>query len=82
MVVHLGSNANAGHYVSCVRYNDTWILFDDENVQILDQDDVLDGCFGFAGTGKSSSFEGSVLGNSTGYILFYERVEDEAMQIL
>lgn len=76
VVVHLGSNANAGHYVCCVRSRETWLLFDDENVQILDQDDVLDGCFGSGSVGKGSGSNGSILGNSTGYILFYEKVEE------
>lgn len=65
VVVHVGSGPNHGHYVCLIKSHGRWILFDDECVELKDEND-LEAVFG-------SSFE---MGPSSdaGYILFYETV--------
>lgn len=53
------------------------MLFDDDRVEPIDQDTVLNCCFGRVY--DSHYAEGGPLGNSTGYILFYEKKEDSAI---
>jgi ubiquitin C-terminal hydrolase len=47
VVVHIGNGPSHGHYVSIIRCHDTWFLFDDENVEPIEQD-ALEHCFGHA----------------------------------
>ncbi|GJQ10804.1 hypothetical protein GpartN1_g4989.t1 [Galdieria partita] len=65
VVIHVGSGPNHGHYVCLIKSHGRWILFDDECVELKDEND-LEAVFG-------SSFE---MGPSSdaGYILFYETV--------
>ncbi|EME29720.1 ubiquitin carboxyl-terminal hydrolase 12/46 [Galdieria sulphuraria] len=65
VVIHVGSGPNHGHYVCLIKSYGRWILFDDECVELKDEND-LEAVFG-------SSFE---MGPSSdaGYILFYETV--------
>eukprot|EP00871_Galdieria_phlegrea_P003716 jgi/Galph1/4345/GphlegSOOS_G3025.1 len=65
VVIHVGSGPNHGHYVCLIKSHRRWILFDDECVELKDEED-LEAVFG-------SSFE---MGPSSdaGYILFYETV--------
>jgi ubiquitin C-terminal hydrolase len=34
VVVHIGSSLNRGHYISIVKSEDIWILFDDDIVDV------------------------------------------------
>lgn len=34
VVVHIGSSINRGHYISIVKSEDIWILFDDDIVDV------------------------------------------------
>lgn len=34
VVVHIGSSLNRGHYISIVKSEDIWILFDDDLVDV------------------------------------------------
>lgn len=65
VVIHVGSGPNHGHYVCLIKSHGRWILFDDECVELKDEND-LEAVFG-------SSYE---MGPSSdaGYILFYETV--------
>ncbi|KAJ8480555.1 hypothetical protein OPV22_024282 [Ensete ventricosum] len=40
VVVHVGSGPNHGHYVSLVKSHNHWLLFDDENVEMIDESTV------------------------------------------
>lgn len=62
VIIHKGQ-AEAGHYVSFVyqKKRQIWLCFDDENVTPISENDVLQEASGYRE-------------NSTGYILFYERV--------
>lgn len=33
-VVHLGQSPHSGHYVTIVRLDQTWLLFDDQRVEV------------------------------------------------
>ncbi|ORZ08865.1 hypothetical protein BCR41DRAFT_297322, partial [Lobosporangium transversale] len=58
-VVHVGSGPHHGHYVAVVKHQDRWLLFDDENVETIDESDIHK-YFG----------DSSQLGS--GYVLFYQ----------
>jgi len=73
VVVHCGKEINRGHYITLVRAHpnhDQWLCFDDDDVDFLPAAD-LDTFFGLTdsavGRGNTES----------GYILFYERVNEE-----
>lgn len=67
VVVHIGSGPNHGHYVCLVESQGRWLLFDDESVEIVDED-ALEQYYGASGD--------NVPGNSEhGYLLFYTRDE-------
>jgi ubiquitin carboxyl-terminal hydrolase 12/46 len=70
VVIHIGNSSTTGHYVTCVRSRDQWLLFDDESVRQIDVDTMLHYCFGrHHGSGSGN--------NSTGYILFYEQLPQQ-----
>lgn len=59
VVVHVGASVASGHYVSIVRVQERWFLFNDEHVQIISSMQL-------------SNFFG---GSMSAYMLFYEKVE-------
>ncbi|KAI9299071.1 cysteine proteinase [Neoconidiobolus thromboides FSU 785] len=59
IVVHIGSGLNHGHYISVVKSGNNWILFDDDTVERIDEEDI-------------SKFFGDSPGVGSGYVLFYE----------
>ncbi|KAL3620937.1 Ubiquitin carboxyl-terminal hydrolase 3 [Castilleja foliolosa] len=63
VVVHVGSGANHGHYVSLVKSHNHWLFFDDENVDMVDESAIQ------TFFGSAHEYTGS---NDHGYILFYE----------
>ncbi|KAJ2549037.1 hypothetical protein EV175_004597 [Coemansia sp. RSA 1933] len=65
IVVHLGGPFH-GHYISIVRSCDKWVLFDDDCVEIISEDE-LNNYFG-----DSPNF-------GSGYVLFYERTDFDPM---
>jgi len=67
VVVHIGSGPNHGHYVSLVKNNHRWFLFDDETVEVVDEEQ-LQQVFG------STNELGS--GSEHGYMLFYSKSPD------
>ncbi|KAK9845683.1 hypothetical protein WJX84_010743, partial [Apatococcus fuscideae] len=64
VVVHVGSGPNHGHYISYVRSHNKWLLFDDENVEVMDEATVR--------TAFGSTYEYSS-NMDHGYILLYQR---------
>jgi hypothetical protein len=68
-IIHVGTTANAGHYVTCVKSRDQWLLFDDDAVRPIEAETMLQFSFGqyYGASGTS---------NSSGYILFYEQAPD------
>ena len=68
VVVHRGGSPNSGHYFSFVRSECNWLLFNDDQIDLVDADTVQ-ACFG-------SSRETTGNAVSTAYILFYQRVYD------
>lgn len=59
IVVHIGSGLNHGHYIAVVKSGSQWLLFDDETVERIDEEDL-------------SKFFGDIPGVGSGYVLFYE----------
>ncbi|RHY57590.1 hypothetical protein DYB30_006079 [Aphanomyces astaci] len=67
VVIHIGNGTDHGHYVSMIRCQDTWVCFDDESVQMVD-DDMLEHCVGRGNTEDRTN-------TATGYLLFYHLIE-------
>ena len=68
VVVHIGSNAFHGHYVSVIKTQDRgWLLFDDEMVEPVDKHYVR-------------NFFGDKPGQACAYVLFYQETTAEAMR--
>ena len=68
IVVHVGSGPNHGHSVSLVQSHGQWLTYDDDAVDIAEEEDVLR-LFGNTRENQGSSEQG--------YILFYQRHEEE-----
>ncbi|KAG9242986.1 U1biquitin-specific peptidase-like protein [Calycina marina] len=68
VVVHIGSNAFHGHYVSIIKTQDRgWLLFDDEMVEPVDKHYVR-------------NFFGNQPGQACAYVLFYQETTFAAMR--
>ncbi|KAF0689565.1 Aste57867_18984 [Aphanomyces stellatus] len=67
VVIHIGNGMDHGHYVCLIRCQEHWILFDDESVQVV-QEDILDHCFGYEKDTAPSN-------TATGYLLFYKLID-------
>ncbi|KAJ3029779.1 UNVERIFIED_CONTAM: Ubiquitin carboxyl-terminal hydrolase 12 [Siphonaria sp. JEL0065] len=69
IIIHLGIGPHQGHYITIAKSGDHWILFDDENVDRIDESEL-------------SRFFGDVNQPGTGYIFMYERVGFDVSQLL
>eukprot|EP00921_Rhytidocystis_pertsovi_P022643 GHVQ01036143.1.p1 GENE.GHVQ01036143.1~~GHVQ01036143.1.p1 ORF type:complete len:331 (+),score=79.86 GHVQ01036143.1:339-1331(+) len=67
VVVHIGKSMSHGHYICCIRTKDHWLLFDDHQVQPIDESELQN----FFGASSESE------GIKCGYLLFYKAVEDD-----
>ncbi|CAM9192142.1 unnamed protein product [Scytosiphon promiscuus] len=63
VVVHIGRGLNHGHYVAVVKSGGRWLLFDDEIVELVNEQ-VLKQCFGLARPASTAT--------NTGYLLLYD----------
>ncbi|CAM9174487.1 unnamed protein product [Ectocarpus sp. 6 AP-2014] len=63
VVVHIGRGPNHGHYVAVVKSGGRWLLFDDEIVELVNEQ-VLKQCFGLARPASAAT--------NTGYLLLYD----------
>jgi ubiquitin carboxyl-terminal hydrolase 9/13 len=68
VIVHIGGGPHHGHYVTLIKSMDQWILFDDDNVEPVEEAD-LQRYFGDMGTG-------------CGYIFFYQAADFEASSVV
>ncbi|ODV96427.1 hypothetical protein PACTADRAFT_49778 [Pachysolen tannophilus NRRL Y-2460] len=67
IVVHIGGGPHHGHYISLIKTSDYgWLLFDDEAVELIDEDFV----FRFFGDGP---------GLATAYVLFYQEIDEATL---
>lgn len=66
VVVHIGSSINRGHYISIVKSEDIWILFDDDIVDKIEAS-AMEDFYGLPSDIQKNS--------ETGYILFYQSRE-------
>ncbi|OZJ04107.1 hypothetical protein BZG36_02848 [Bifiguratus adelaidae] len=62
IVIHLGSGPNQGHYIAIIKDNDQWILFDDDEVHLIDEYEI-------------QKFYADLPGSGSGYVLFYQTRE-------
>ncbi|KAI8834495.1 hypothetical protein BC829DRAFT_365611 [Chytridium lagenaria] len=60
VIVHIGSGPHHGHYVAVVKSGNNWVLFDDDNVEIVEESEL-------------QRYYGDHNAPGTAYILFYER---------
>ncbi|TCD66506.1 hypothetical protein EIP91_001282 [Steccherinum ochraceum] len=63
IVVHIGAGPHHGHYVSIIKTRDTWLLFDDDTVEVMKEADIPK-YFGDSGTNNGSA-----------YVLYYQAVD-------
>lgn len=63
IVVHIGSGAHQGHYVSIVKIGTRWAIFDDEDVLFIPESDI-------------SKYFGDVPEVGSAYVLFYQAVDE------
>lgn len=57
------SGPNHGHYIAIIKSSGQWLVFDDENVEAIDER-IIQNFFG--------STQETMGGNECGYILFYQ----------
>ncbi|KAJ1986662.1 hypothetical protein H4R33_003230 [Dimargaris cristalligena] len=57
--IHIGGGPYHGHYVSVVKSHDQWILFDDDSVELIEEDDI-------------QKYFGDHPRAGSGYLLFYQ----------
>eukprot|EP01147_Barroeca_monosierra_P006307 gene6307-7470_t len=67
-VVHIGAHPSRGHYVTVVKAESSWVLFDDDVVEILQEEELS---LFFGRTSLQSQF-GQTHPLETAYILFYQ----------
>ncbi|KAK2170382.1 hypothetical protein LSH36_3g22058 [Paralvinella palmiformis] len=67
VVIHCGSTANRGHYITIVKSHGLWLLFDDDIVEKIDVSAVEE-FYGLTSDGLQKNSE-------SGYILFYQSRE-------
>lgn len=58
-VVHLGTGPYHGHYIAVIKSLGRWLVFDDTNVQEIDEADI-------------EKYYGDLPGTGSGYVLFYQ----------
>ncbi|CAM9642445.1 unnamed protein product [Laminaria digitata] len=63
VVVHIGLGSNRGHYVAVVKSGGRWLLFDDDVVDLVNEQ-MLKQCFGLARPAGTAT--------NTGYLLLYD----------
>ncbi|KAL7753916.1 hypothetical protein RI367_000848 [Sorochytrium milnesiophthora] len=64
VVVHIGSTINHGHYIAIVKSADKWMVFDDDNVELVNEASISK----YFGDPQASTPSTS----ASGYILFYQ----------
>ncbi|KAI8884559.1 cysteine proteinase [Backusella circina FSU 941] len=62
IVVHIGSGPHHGHYVSVIKSNGQWLLFDDDIVLEIQEEDI-------------QKYFSDLPGSGSGYVLFYQAVD-------
>ena len=67
VVIHIGSGPFHGHYVSVIKTERGWVLFDDEHVEPVDKSFVR-------------NFFGDSNGMAAAYVLFYQETTLEAVK--
>ncbi|KAI9313923.1 hypothetical protein BX666DRAFT_2030078 [Dichotomocladium elegans] len=60
-VIHIGSGPHHGHYVTMIKSNGQWMLFDDDMVTAVPEEDI-------------QKYFGDIPGSGSGYVLFYQAV--------
>ncbi|ORZ13725.1 hypothetical protein BCR42DRAFT_418936 [Absidia repens] len=61
-VIHIGSGPHHGHYVTIIKSNGQWMLFDDDQVTDIQEEDI-------------QKYFSDLPGTGCGYVLFYQAVD-------
>ncbi|KAI8802786.1 hypothetical protein BJ742DRAFT_532129 [Cladochytrium replicatum] len=69
VIVHIGSGPHHGHYVSLVKAQDHWVLFDDEHVEAVDESEL-------------GRYFGDSTSMGTGYIFLYQVCHERLKTLL
>jgi len=64
VVIHVGSGPNHGHYISMVKSHGHWLIYDDDNIDLIPESEIST-CFG-------SSHDVMMGSTDCGYLLFYQ----------
>jgi len=67
IVIHMGSGPNLGHYISLIKSYGNWILFDDENIELIEEQDIR------LSFGSTNEMLNRVSRTDCGYLLFYQQ---------
>ncbi|KAJ3105565.1 hypothetical protein HDU97_007907 [Phlyctochytrium planicorne] len=67
VIVHIGNGPHHGHYVSVVKSGNTWVLFDDDGVEVVEESEL-------------QRYYGDHNSPGVAYILFYERAHRKMMK--
>ncbi|GAA5801145.1 hypothetical protein HPULCUR_006587 [Helicostylum pulchrum] len=62
IVVHIGSGPHHGHYVAIIKNNGQWMLFDDDVVTQIQEEDI-------------QKYFSDLPGSGSGYVLFYQAAD-------
>ncbi|KAG1298720.1 hypothetical protein G6F66_001471 [Rhizopus arrhizus] len=62
IVIHIGSGPHHGHYVAIVKSNGQWMLFDDDVVTQIQEEDI-------------QKYFSDLPGSGSGYVLFYQAID-------
>jgi len=70
IVIHVGSGPNSGHYVTIVKSRGRWLLFDDDNIELINERDIHL-CFG-----STNEMMNQIRRTDCSYILFYQQMSE------
>ncbi|KAG0169692.1 hypothetical protein DFQ30_003318 [Apophysomyces sp. BC1015] len=60
-VIHIGSGPHHGHYITVIKSNGQWMLFDDDSVTTIQEEEI-------------QKYFSDLPGSGSGYVLFYQAV--------
>ncbi|ORX49775.1 cysteine proteinase [Hesseltinella vesiculosa] len=67
-VIHIGSGPHHGHYVTIIKSNGQWLLFDDDEVTNIQEEDI-------------QKYFSDLPGSGSGYVLFYQAINMEPIRM-
>ncbi|KAH9816141.1 ubiquitin carboxyl-terminal hydrolase 12 [Melampsora americana] len=69
IVVHIGTGPHHGHYVTILKSSGRWLLFDDNVVTLIEENEI-------------QKYYGDTPGVGSGYVLFYQAVDLDLADVI